>query len=463
MQERWFDYRDTDNYTSEAVNTQFAKLFNAGVLYGFSLTSNGAMLRPGALITTGGIKIEDDSSVALYHGTNYSETGIPEGDLTYPRYDLIVCHYRYAKSEEENNAQFRIITGTPSSDPQMPVIPDDCTLVARAYMEPNATGYSGIEYALAECLINCEKNQHSYNIISGDLAALRIVSDVANGDLSYMVYPPSGLSDGSEIDWDESTPIIFDHEGLQALKELAGAGRTDETVKEIADSILNLLDDFTDHNDDTAPHDASAVALSVSGLNSNNLEDGLEEVYDNKLDTVGGDVGDLSIGGDLKTSGQIAPFNGGVASYSYKMVQVPASRMKTSIYGWTFNGQCWDGGSSGEAYIPLNATDVDSDSGTYFILNKVTLYISDGESVDVSLELVRNILSSGSTLTSNFSTTDTLDSAGFETLEFSIASTNANYYHPNAYQLRVTCDGDIKLWGAILEFKESMYFKSDES
>lgn len=119
---------------------------NAGVVDGLAVVQTSGVSM-GVRIGSGRAFIEGTSTTlqGMYNAVNDAFTTVPlvGSDSTFPRYDLIVLQIRDADvSGSTNEAVFLPITGTPSSNPQVPAAPSSSLVLARVLVAANASTIS---------------------------------------------------------------------------------------------------------------------------------------------------------------------------------------------------------------------------------------------------------------------------------------------------------------------------------
>ncbi len=143
-QKRIHDYRGPRS--SEDLNSKLVGIIPAGIYQGFTVSTNGD-IEPGVLLTEEGVRIEEDEVVQPSWGATWENLGLPPGDPTHPRHDLIVCQYLYETSIPAPEAKFRVIQGVAEMNPTWPDLPDHSILLARAVMPQGGIEYSDVTQA----------------------------------------------------------------------------------------------------------------------------------------------------------------------------------------------------------------------------------------------------------------------------------------------------------------------------
>jgi len=137
---------------------------------------------------------------------------VPSGDPVHPRKDLIVCQHQYEQAIPVLEAQYTIIQGVPAADPDYPDLPEHTILLARATMPQGGLEYSEV----------------------------------------IQVGPPVGSV--PELAGDGRTDQTV-KQNADAIADLSGAGRTTETVKANSDAISGHV------GEENGAHNASSIAL----------------------------------------------------------------------------------------------------------------------------------------------------------------------------------------------------------
>ena len=220
-QTRTHDY--ASDLSSEAQNRKLARIIPPGVYEGMQVAVNGT-IAPGMLYTADGVRIEESGNVLPRWGSSWENMGVPPGDPTYGRRDLIVCQYLWEASVPPPAATYKVIAGVPAAAPEYPDIPENCIVLARCYMPAGAIVYTEVLQASPpETLVNCTPNADgTHSVIKGTLAAMRITFDVNTGLYAIYKRPAGTYADGGVIDWED--PILsLDDDGIVQLKALAAA------------------------------------------------------------------------------------------------------------------------------------------------------------------------------------------------------------------------------------------------
>ncbi len=159
------------------------------------------------------------------------DLSVPSGDPIHSRKDLIVCQHQYEQAIPAPEAQYVIIQGTPAVDPDYPDLPEHSILLAYGTMPQG-----GLEYAEV-----------------------------------IQVGPPVG-SVPELAGYGRTNETV--KENAEAIANLAGAGRTNETVKANSDAITGHIGQAN------GAHNASAIALvdSEERYTAENVEVALTEI-----------------------------------------------------------------------------------------------------------------------------------------------------------------------------------------
>jgi hypothetical protein len=209
--------------TAAGLNRKLARIVPAGVYEGMNVAVNGT-ISPGMLYSADGVRIEESGNVIPRWGAAWENMGVPPGDPTYPRRDLIVCQYLFEESVPAPEAEYKVISGVPAAEPAYPDIPENSIVLARALMPAGAIVYTEVLQASPpERLVNCVLNPDgTYSVIKGALTALRETFDVNTGVFAIYKRPADTYADGGEIDW-EDPMLSLDENGIVQLKALADA------------------------------------------------------------------------------------------------------------------------------------------------------------------------------------------------------------------------------------------------
>lgn len=256
-QKRTFDYHSPR--ATSALNNHLVDILTAGIYRGFDVGADG-VIQPGVLLSADGVRIEE---------TEENTVSIPARDnAAYKRRDLVVCEYAYEEAETPPVAIYRVVKGTEAaSNPSYPEIPDNCLVLAWCEFDPPAT----TEWSKVVCnfpnekLINCTASttygQYSYTGFTGGSAA-RITFDSEAGTLNVQIVDNLDFEDGFEFG---DPCAVLSSDGLAQVNDLAGAGRTDETVKGVADLLTAILGEgWTDETIMDAVNAAGQLASAFS-------------------------------------------------------------------------------------------------------------------------------------------------------------------------------------------------------
>ena len=224
-QQRIFDYRSPNS--TELLNNKFTNILPAGIYDGFTVSKNG-QISPGVLLTKEGVRISEDLPINLL---------VPFNETAYSRIDIIVCRHEYIKTVPAPPAEFKIIAGQPSENPVPKNLPENSVLLAKGFLEGGQTEYSTIEQVgKPDEIVNVYYDNKNWRIIKGSLSAFRKTFNVNSCKLLIYIIPPGRYRDNEVIEWGNPVATI-DEKGFLELNNLAGQGRTTETVKQNADDI----------------------------------------------------------------------------------------------------------------------------------------------------------------------------------------------------------------------------------
>ena len=286
------------------LNKKFVGLITPGVYQGFHISNTG-LLSPGILITAEGVRIEETGTTQLLILPNIS---------LQPRRDIVICDHEYLQTVPVPPAIFRVVTGTPGATAPLPTIPAHATLIAVCHIVAGGITWDQIEQNAnpPERLCNAVRDGWDYKIVKGGYAASLVKTTLGpgSGSVEYYIHPGTGLADNAVIPW--GSPVFtFTSQGTPAgiirladsdsrfagdtveaaLAELAGAGRTTQTVKGTADALSqettnrqtadsNLQTQMNNHQSSTSAHNASAIPIVDSGnrYTGTNVETALQEI-----------------------------------------------------------------------------------------------------------------------------------------------------------------------------------------
>ncbi len=303
MQQRIHEYRAPRS--SAELNRKFVHLVPPGVYQGFGFHPDGT-LDPGVLVTAEGVRLEETESQSLT---------LPPNETAFPRLDLLVCIHEDLPSIPPVTARFEILPGIPAEEPSLLQIPEHGLLLAIGAMPAESQTYQTVwPMGYPERLINCRKTTTLttsgpvYRVIRGDLPASREGLDGLSGLWKHRLIPAGSYQDGESIVWEahqeHSIPakaheiLLLDYANRfqatdveAALKELAGEGRTTQTVAEnahaLADEITarqnadqSLQQTMTNHQTSGQAHGAEAIALQDAGnrFQASDVEAALQEL-----------------------------------------------------------------------------------------------------------------------------------------------------------------------------------------
>lgn len=228
-QKRTHDYRS--ERTSKGLNDKFIDILPAGIYRGFNVSPAGVM-RAGTLLTADGVRIEETENTTL--------TIPPRVHSNYKRRDLVICRYLYEASYPPPAATYEVITGVETANnPEYPETPENCLVLAYCEFDPpSTTEWTNVFWNYPpEKLINCRIGGTTGYMGMGPGKAVRIKADPNTGKIYFWI--TAGDVEDTEIDWGDPVATIG-ASGIEELNDLAGAGRTDETVKGIADLLVAI-------------------------------------------------------------------------------------------------------------------------------------------------------------------------------------------------------------------------------
>ena len=398
-QTRIHDYRGPRS--SEDLNEKLVGILLPGVYRGFHVGKDGSV-SPGILLTAEGVRIEESESFDLE---------VPAGDETHPRLDLVVCVYEYEKTVPAPVAEFQVVQGTPAEDPEIPEVPDHGTVLATCRMIAGGSQWSQVTQAGPPVrVINAESQpDHTWTIFHGDRGSLLEQWDPNLGVVSVFVVAPGTYEDGDMIDWGDpvlaygADGIVQIQEALDqldahvresiaahqafaiqiidfderyeaddvesALQEIAGDGRTAETVKGNADTIReHIVEDDTAHlasaihvvdmGSRFAGEDVEAALQEIAGAGRTTETvkenaDGISALNTGKLDKAGGTVsGQINLQGPVIFSAAEAE---NVRFDDYVEFTRWIQPCQGNSANWENVGKSWmsPGGGPAQLYLPV--------------------------------------------------------------------------------------------------------------
>jgi len=231
-QERIFDYRAPRS--TLLLNNKFVGLMPPGVYSGYYVSTTGE-ISPGVLLTKDGVKISEDWPVKVK---------VPLNNSNHSRTDLIICRHEYVQTVPPPAAIYEIIEGIPGPEAPAPQLPDKAVLLAIGTILPGSDRYSNVrQTGPPEYAVNCrfDGNSNAWRIIRGDLAAFRTKWDINTGEILHYAVAPGNFSDNDIINWGKPV-LTMSADGISQILDLAGQGRTSETVKANADNIAKEID-----------------------------------------------------------------------------------------------------------------------------------------------------------------------------------------------------------------------------
>jgi len=398
-QTRIHDYRGPRS--SEDLNEKLVGIMLPGVYRGFHVGKDGSV-SPGVLLTAEGVRIEESEAF---------EVDVPASDETHSRLDLVVCVHEYEKTVPAPNAEFQVVQGTPAEEPDPPEIPEHGTVLATCRMIAGGSQWSQVTQAGPSVrIINAaHQTDHAWTVIHGARGALLERWDPNLGVVKVFVVAPGTYEDGETIDW--SDPVLsYGADGIvqvqevldqldahvresiaahqafaisiidfddryeaddveSALQEIAGDGRTAETVKGNADTIReHIVQDDTAHlasaihvvdmGSRFAGEDVEAALQEIAGAGRTTETvkgnaDGVSALESGKLDKAGG-----TVSGQLNLDGPVI-FNAAEAENVRFDDYVEFTRWIQPCQGnsanWENGGKTWisPGGGPAQLYIPV--------------------------------------------------------------------------------------------------------------
>lgn len=462
-QKIYFPYKFSGS--SNTHNLRLVGLLPAGVYQGFKVALDGT-ISPGVLLTEGGVKIEESGAKLPQYGDNWASTGIPaNSDPLNKRKDLIVCHYLWEASEPQPVARFRVIEGTPGQFPDYEELPVDCVLLAKATMAGGGTTYESIEQAgTPEKLYNCSRNSSlNYNVVNSDLAAVKQVFDLNDGSYNTYIIEGGTLADGEEFSF--SSPVAkFDASGLYQANELAGEGRTTETVKGVADGLAALIASFNEHLTlVAAAHDASTIGITDAAENfeSNNVAGAMGELAVGKVNKAGDTItGDLNVQNINMGSGCV------IGSDSGQIVNMHIAPASMAGDGWVYDANSIMTDVVGTCQAPVDVAgpylsasdDEDKFIDVYFGIQ------NNNYSRTVTVKLIEANLTTGSVSTLGTWGANTLAAGNYYFGDITISNHTVNplcNYFLTFYNATDTAgDFGLKILGANVRRRQYCVFKN---
>ncbi len=276
-QSRIHDYRSPRS--SADLNRKLVGILPPGVYAGFTVHADGS-IDPGVLLTPEGVRIEEDGPVSV---------SVPPGDATHPRLDMVVCIHEYLPTVPNVAAHFEVVEGTPASAPDYPDLPDHAVLLAKCRMNAGENAWSEVlnvgppvgtapelagpdrttetVHGNAEAIENLAGPGRTTETVKANADAIaQEASTRQSGDNNLQQQITNHLNDTSGPHAASSVPIQDSGNRYSggnveaALQEIAGAGRSNQTVKGNADAISNHIGNAS------GAHAASSISTqAVSG------------------------------------------------------------------------------------------------------------------------------------------------------------------------------------------------------
>lgn len=322
-QKRIHDYRGPRS--SENLNDHLVGIVPPGVYQGFQVSALG-VISPGVLLTAEGVRIEETEPIQLQ---------IPVGAPGLPRTDLVVCVHEYLKTVPPEPARYEVVTGVPGPSRPVPPLPANAILLATCRMEMGGeVWYTATQASPPARVVNAAlQPDHTWKILRGALGAMLERYDPNTGKLTVHLVAPGALQDGAVITWgnpvlsmaaagvdqilalqellEDQVELLETEDGLlataiaghknqssgahaasavsladaagrytateveAALAELAGAGRTTETVKVNAAAIADLQSGKLDKSGGTVTGD-----LTLNGKVTFDADDAANIAFD---------------------------------------------------------------------------------------------------------------------------------------------------------------------------------------
>ena len=267
-QKRIHDYRGPRS--SDDLNEKLVGIVLPGVYRGFHVEPDGSV-SPGILLTLEGVRIEEDSPFSV---------DVPPGDELNPRIDLVVCVHEYQKSVPPPTAYFQVVQGTPAEEPLPPDIPEFGIVLATCRMEAEGSEWSQIVQAGRPMrVVNAElQPDHSWKIIQGGRGALLEKWDPNDCLLNVYFVSAGEYEDGDTIDWGEPV-LTYGHEGIVQLE--AVDSKLDQEIADRQAETQALGDAIDAHlADPEDAHDADAVSVAdrLDQFTAENVETVLSEL-----------------------------------------------------------------------------------------------------------------------------------------------------------------------------------------
>ncbi|MBI5527828.1 MAG: hypothetical protein HY897_15975 [Deltaproteobacteria bacterium] len=162
---------------------------------------------------------------------------VPPNSSPYPRRDLVVCVHEFVQTVPPPVALYEVVQGTPDALAPWPALSGNAVLLAVGYLPSGATVYSQVwQVGPPGEVVNARFDGSQWRIIRGAFAAYRTIYDINNGRASFYAVSPGTLADDAMINW--GSPVLsYTAAGVDQILDLAGPGRTTQTVKANADAI----------------------------------------------------------------------------------------------------------------------------------------------------------------------------------------------------------------------------------
>ena len=336
-QTRIHDYRGPRS--SENLNGHLVGVVPSGIYEGFHVFANGN-ISPGMLITPEGVRIRDTETISVV---------VPAADPVNPRIDLVVCTHEYEKTVPAPVATFVVVQGVPAADPSWPDLPAHSMLVAACRMEALAVAWTDIQQlGYPVKVYNAEhQDDHSWLILRGSVATTRTLFNPNTGVFAAWIVPPGTYGDDDPITW--GAPA-FEYSADGVLQILTHIGKAVGAHAASAISIADAGDRYTADEVEAALQEIAGAGRTAETVKGNATD--IATIDTDKLDKAGG-----TISGDLVLQGKVTFDADDVADVAFddwiaftRWIQ-PCQGNST---GWTNNGYHWLSDGLTTLHIPVD-------------------------------------------------------------------------------------------------------------
>jgi len=241
-----------------------------GVYEGFQVNPDGSV-SPGMLITPEGIRIEETEPFSVPQ---------PLADPDNPRIDLVVCQHEYEKTVPAPPAQFTTVPGTSDPIPQPPDLPDHAVLLASCRMEAGADEWTDIQQLGYPVRVYnaVPQTDHTWKIVLGARGATLELFDPNAGVVAAFIAAPGTYADGDTVNW--GAPVLeYNAEGI--LQVLGVQANLDQEIADRIAAVQAVQDALGDHIIGPGPaHPATKLVIFDTGnrYTGETVEEALQEI-----------------------------------------------------------------------------------------------------------------------------------------------------------------------------------------